>query len=208
MGGEHDSTGEQRRRPRVSVLAGLTVVGALAVWLSSPLTSTAAAASIAGAVAAPVHEPCGWEAPVDAQVVDPFRPPAHPYGGGGNRGLEFDTVGGEQVRAVDDGRVTFVGPVGGERWLVITHDGGLRSTYGPLASTAVVRGQTVGTGAELGTAEPGLHLTARSANRYLDPAPLLDGTCGRARLVTARRAGSPGGIGPVRRVIVGVGQIH
>ena len=129
----------------------------------------------------------GWRTPVDAPIVDPFRPPANPYGGGGNRGLEFGTGGGEPVIAVDDGRVTFVGPVGGDRWLVVAHDSGLRSTYGPLATTTVIRGESVVGGSRIGTAGPGLHLTARAAGRYLDPAPLLDGSCGRARLV-ARRA--------------------
>ena len=125
---------------------------------------------------------CGWEQPVEAPVIDGFRPPEHRYGAG-NRGLEYDTVVGQAVSSVAPGRVSFVGPVGGRRYVVVVHEIGPRSTYGPLASTSVVRGQQVDSGTELGTALPGLHLTARLDERYVDPAPLLAGVCGRPHLV-------------------------
>lgn len=157
-------------------VSSIAVLSALAILVPH----AEAGAGVAGWP--PAHD-CGWLTPVDAPIVDPFRPPEHPFAGGGNRGLEFGTVGSESVAAVAAGRVTFAGPVGGERWLVVTHPGGLRSTYGPLESIVTIKGQSVGAGAELGTAAPGLHLTARLADRYLDPAPLLDGRCGRARLV-------------------------
>jgi murein DD-endopeptidase MepM/ murein hydrolase activator NlpD len=125
---------------------------------------------------------CGWVAPVGAPVVDPFRAPGRPYGPG-NRGIEYGTVIDEPVVAVADGRVTFVGPVAGRRYLVVSHPGGLRSTYGPLAAVLVVRGQVVGAGELVARADEGLHLTARSDDRYLDPQPLLDGRCLGPRLV-------------------------
>lgn len=134
---------------------------------------------------------CPWVAPVDAPVTDGFRPPPNPYGPG-NRGLEYGATAGQPVVAVAPGQVGFVGPVAGRRYVVVEHRGGLRSTYGPLESTAVVRGQSVGAGEGIGTAAPGLLLTARlgsgEAQRYIDPAPLLAGRCGRARLVPDRPA--------------------
>ncbi len=168
-------------------------VSLLTVVLGSPPAS--------GDTAGPTAAECRWLAPVEAPIVDPFRPPPHPFGAGGNRGLEFGTVGSEPVVAVDDGRVTFAGPVGGERWLVITHPSGLRSTYGPLDTIAAVRGQALVAGAVIGSAGPGLHLTARSADRYLDPAPLLDGRCGRARLVVGPTGRAPAGAAGGRAVL-------
>lgn len=134
---------------------------------------------------------CPWVAPVDAPVTDGFRPPPNPYGAG-NRGLEYGVTAGQPVVAVAPGQVGFVGPVAGRRYVVVEHSGGLRSTYGPLESAAVVRGQAVAAGEGIGTAAPGLLLTARlgsgDAERYIDPAPLLAGRCGRARLVPDRPA--------------------
>jgi murein DD-endopeptidase MepM/ murein hydrolase activator NlpD len=159
------------------------VVLATVAWWSLP-------GPPAGAVA------CGWRAPVDAPVVDPFRQPEHRYGPG-NRGLEYGAADGREVTAVAAGRVTFAGPVGGRRYVVVDHgaagQGALRSTYGPLASVSVVRGQRVDAGGEVGTAASGFHLTARLGTRYVDPAPLLGGACARVRLVgpADRRATAP-----------------
>ena len=52
--------------------------------------------------------PPTYRLPVDAPVVDGFRPPTTPYGPG-NRGLEYATVAGTEVRAAAGGRVTFAG---------------------------------------------------------------------------------------------------
>ncbi|MDH3683649.1 MAG: M23 family metallopeptidase [Acidimicrobiia bacterium] len=139
----------------------------------------------------PFEVECGWLAPVDGPIVDGFRPPDNPFGPGGNRGIEYGTEPGDPVRAVAEGRVSFVGPVGGDRWLVITHDDGLRSTYGPLVTSSVVFGEGVRAGAAIARADAGLHLTARAGERYLDPAPLLDGSCGRARLVAPSPGSAP-----------------
>jgi murein DD-endopeptidase MepM/ murein hydrolase activator NlpD len=142
-------------------------------------------------VLAPSSPSCPWVSPVDAPVVDPFRPPAGPYGPG-NRGLEYGAEPGAVVTAVADGQVTFAGQVGGRRFVVITHQSGLRSTYGPLDRVDVVRGQVVARGQPIATASSGLHLTARRGDRYLDPQPLLDGVCGTPRLVpTDTAAQSP-----------------
>ncbi len=128
---------------------------------------------------------CPWLSPVPASVtvVDPFRPPSHRYGPG-NRGLEYGVTGGEPVAAVAPGRVVFAGSVAGRAYVVVRHAGdGMRSTYGPLRAVEVSTGSEVAAARRLGEAEVGLHLTARLDGRYLDPQPLLDGRCGRPRLV-------------------------
>lgn len=188
--------------PTVHPLARLALAAAAGlVWLLS--VAAPGAGSPAGSPAGPggptaagsTRPGCPWIAPVDASVVDGFRAPPNPYGPG-NRGLEYGASAGQPVVAVAPGRVGFVGPVGGRRYVVVEHAGGLRSTYGPLATTLVVRGQQVAAGEGIGTAAPGLLLTARlgtgEAQRYVDPAPLLAGRCGRARLVAGPTVAGPG----------------
>ncbi len=121
-----------------------------------------------------VTSPLRWTPPVDVSVVDWFRPPASPFAPG-NRGLEYATVGGEEVRAVAEGQVTFVGRIGRSRFLVVDHDDGLRSTYAYIQEALVVRGQRVTGGQQIAIAGPGFHLTARSGEAYLDPAQLFEG---------------------------------
>ncbi len=177
-----------RLRPFVrSALAGAAGLA----WLLSVATPVGGSPPVAGIPSAgrPDQVGCPWVAPVDAPVTDGFRAPPNPYGPG-NRGLEYGVTAGQAVVAVAPGRVGFVGPVAGRRYVVVEHPGDLRSTYGPLESTAVARGQSVAAGEGIGTAAPGLLLTARigtgEATRYIDPAPLLAGRCGRARLVADR----------------------
>lgn len=143
-------------------------------------------------------ETCGvsqWVSPVTAPIVDPFRPPSNPYGPG-NRGNEYATSNGDQVLAVDAGEVVFVGPVGGDRFIVIRHTGNLRSTYGYLTTTDVSRGEVVAGGAPIATAGPGFHLTARHGESYIDPAPLLAERCFVVRLVPLPRRGERRTISP------------
>ncbi len=115
-----------------------------------------------------------WLAPVDAPVVDPFRPPGSTYGAG-NRGLEYGLDHITGVRAVDDGRVTFAGQVGKDLFVTVDHGTGLVSTLAYLSSISVVRGQFVSIGDVVATAGPGFHLTARLDGDYIDPALLIAG---------------------------------
>ncbi len=150
------------------------------------------------AVGAPVLAtgtvPTGWVAPVDAPIADPFRPPESRYGAG-NRGIEYAVSGGEAVVAVGAGRVTFVGAVGGSRFVVVTHADGLRSTYAFLAEILVVKGQLVEPGQLIARAGVGFHLTARLGDEYVDPTRLFSGAIASPRLV----AGDPTDRGPVGR---------
>ena len=118
-------------------------------------------------------EPPGAHAPpVDAPVSDAFRPPPNPYAAG-NRGLDYATPPGTEVRASAPGEVTFAGQVGGRLHVVVLHEDGLRTSYSFLAEVAVRRGQVVGRGEVVGTSGPSLHFGARAGERYVDPALLF-----------------------------------
>ena len=62
------------------------------------LCCAALASTITPATAQP---PPTYQPPVDAEVVDGFRPPATRFGAG-NRGLEYATTPGTEVRAAAD----------------------------------------------------------------------------------------------------------
>jgi len=109
-----------------------------------------------------------WHHPVDAPIVDFFRPPSGPYGPG-NRGLEYGTVSGQSVVAVAAGVVVFSGQVGVNLFVVVAHSPQLRSTYAYLDQILVSAGDAVVQGQQLATANPGFHLTARFNGRYVDP---------------------------------------
>ncbi|HET9608545.1 MAG TPA: peptidoglycan DD-metalloendopeptidase family protein [Acidimicrobiales bacterium] len=116
-----------------------------------------------------VHTP-----PVDAPVVDPFRPPPGPFGAG-NRGLEYGTAPGSPVRASASGTVTFAGTVAGALHVTVLHDDGVRTSYSFLAGIDVVAGQPVGQGDRVGTSGERLHFGARIGDAYFDPAMLFAG---------------------------------
>jgi murein DD-endopeptidase MepM/ murein hydrolase activator NlpD len=123
-----------------------------------------------------------WTPPVDAPVLDPFRPPACPWCAG-NRGLEYGTIVGQPVRAVERGVVSFAGSVAGVRYVVVTHGDGLRATYGRLASVAVRRNSVVDAGARLGASGTGFYFGLRDGEVPVDPAPRFGRWVRRARLV-------------------------
>ncbi len=123
-----------------------------------------------------------YRPPVDAPVVDSFRPPAG-FAGPGNRGLEYATRPGSAVRAAAPGVVTFAGPVGGGRHVTVLHPDGVRTSYSFLRSVAVRAGQHVSAGRIVGTAGTSFHFGARIGQAYVDPAVLL-GQLRRARLVS------------------------
>ncbi len=131
-----------------------------------------------------------YRPPVDAPVVDVFRPPATPYGPG-NRGLDYATVQGTPIRAVGDGVVTFAGRIAFAWYVTVQHADGLRSSLSFLSSVSVSAGERVRRGDVVGVASDRVQLGFRRGDEYLDPAPLL--TAGarrpRARLVPPR--GSP-----------------
>lgn len=132
--------------------------------------------------------------PVAGPVVEPFRRPACPYCAG-HRGLTYDTVPGEPVRAVAAGVVEYAGSVAGTRYVVVRHADGRRATYGRLLTAAVATGQRIVGGTVVGRAGDTLHLGIRAGDEYLDPQPLIGALRSRARLVplggAAARPGRP-----------------
>lgn len=110
-----------------------------------------------------LHDP-----PVDASIIDPFRPPAGPYSPG-NRGLEYGTTPGQVVRASAAGTVTFSGQVGGHLFVTIRHSPSLRTTVGFVDSVEVAAGERVVKGQRIATAGQTMHFTARRNGSYIDP---------------------------------------
>jgi murein DD-endopeptidase MepM/ murein hydrolase activator NlpD len=160
-----------RQRFRLLALASFVAIVAVDVAVS-PRASSAAAEPVQ-----PRHRP-----PVDAPIVDPFRPPAHPFGPG-NRGIDYATAPMTSVKATADGEVIFAGSVAGTLHVTIRHPDGLRTSYSFLASVLVAVGQTVKGGDVVGLSLDTLHLGVRDpTGTYLDPLSLFSQP-GRARLV-------------------------
>jgi murein DD-endopeptidase MepM/ murein hydrolase activator NlpD len=122
-------------------------------------------------------------APVDAEVIDPYRPPQCAWCPG-NRGLEYGTPAGVPVRAVRSGQVSFVGRVAGTGYVVVDIGGGLRVTYGMVDPGPLRRGDPVRAGEVIGITEGPLHLGVRRSTAYVDPAVLWQHRTVRARLIT------------------------
>jgi hypothetical protein len=137
-----------------------------------------AAAPAAGASPQAPGDPppaVGHVPPVDAPIVDPFRPPAGPYGAG-NRGLEYDTTPGDPVRASAPGVVVFAGRIAGSLHVTVRHADGVRTSYSFLRTVDTTLGTAVAAGDVVGTAGDRLHFGARVGDAYFDPAMLFTGT--------------------------------
>lgn len=176
------AVGVRRAVTRVLVACVLVacVLGALTILTGLPVASATSQQPSVGTSmptrGASVHRP-----PVDAPVVDGFRPPPEPWQAG-NRGLDYATVPGAAVAASAAGVVTFAGTVGGDRFVTLTHPDGLRTTYGYLATIAVASGEEVAAGTVIGTSAGRFHFGVRDvAGTYLDPSSLF--AAGVVRLV-------------------------
>lgn len=142
------------------------------------LAAVAASATATGAAARPAAaqaqgEPASveYDPPVDAPIIDGFRPPPQPWLPG-NRGVEYATTPGTPVRAAGRGVVSFAGPVAGSLHVTVAHPDGVRTSYSYLASMAVVAGDLIERGAVVGTSGPRLHVGARRGDTYIDPESL------------------------------------
>ncbi len=147
---------------------------ALAVVLSAPAPPAGGVAASSGPGRAVARAGPGnrvYAPPVDAPVVDPFRPPPEPWLAG-NRGIEYATAPGTPVRAIGPGAVVFAGAVAGRLHVTILHPDGLRSSYSFLAAIRVRVGQRVRGGALVGVAGERFHVGVRRGTTYVDPASL------------------------------------
>ena len=125
--------------------------------------------------------PC-WRPPVSGQITDPFREPPCPYCAG-NRGIDYAVGENAQVRAVDDGVVTWAGTIAGVRYVVVRHANGWRVTYGQLDATTLQRDDPVAKQSLIGTASGSFYFGLRVGEEYRDPAPYFGRLVGRPRLV-------------------------
>ena len=130
----------------------------------------------AAAVAPAAHAAGTWMWPVMGPVLEPFDPPASPFGSG-HRGIDIGGAVGTTVVAASDGVVTFAGPVGGRLFLTIDHGGGLESRYSFLDALVVRRNDPVTAGMPIASTGPGhagslvphLHFAVLIADEYQDP---------------------------------------
>ncbi len=123
-----------------------------------------------------------WSWPLgDRAVARDFDLPDSPSGAG-HRGIDLPAAAGDTVRAVAAGQVTFSGTVAGVGVVTVTH-GSERSTYQPVVSRKVRKGDAVERGQALGRLDsPGshcatacLHLGRLVGEQYLDPRERLTG---------------------------------
>jgi murein DD-endopeptidase MepM/ murein hydrolase activator NlpD len=172
------------------MLKTLVRVGVLAAAATALVAVGAVVAAARSALAAPPNSPAPQEAPASQYqppldgpmtVTRGFEPPSDRYAAG-HRGVDLAGAPGQLVRSAGPGTVIFAGLVGGRPLVSVEHPGGFRTTYEPV-SPAVVKGQAVAPGTQLGTLIPGhpdcpvtacLHWGLRSNEKvYLDPLSLL-----------------------------------
>lgn len=132
-----------------------------------------------------------WVWPLEPRpaVVEPFDPPDDEYGAG-HRGVDLAGAAGDDVHAVADGTVTYVGRIAGVGIVTIDH-GGVESTYQPM-DPSVAKGERVEAGTSIGTLTAAgshcapdacLHLGRIVSDEYADPLALLPSTSA-VRLIT------------------------
>jgi murein DD-endopeptidase MepM/ murein hydrolase activator NlpD len=114
-------------------------------------------------------------------VLRSFAPPPYPWLPG-HRGVDLAAQRGDDVRAAGAGTVTVAGEIAGRGVVVVTHAGGLRTTYEPVAALVrvgdvVAAGEVIGTlsdgAVHCGGARPCLHWGLRRGRDYLDPMLLI-----------------------------------
>ncbi len=127
----------------------------------------------------------GWGWPVHGPtVIRRFVRPAFRWSPG-HRGVDLAPSGDLTVLAPRAAVVSFAGMVAGRPVLVLTHPGGLRSTFEPVRTDAAVgtvvdRGAPVGVlvlSSAAGHCRPRdcVHWGVRRGDTYLDPLALLNG---------------------------------
>ena len=164
-------------------IGGLAVAAALSWWSLHSGQPTPESSLPIVQQEEPERPSLAYLSPVDAEVVDSFRAPAH-VGAPGNRGLEYEPAPGQPVRASAEGEVVFAGSVARNRFVTVLHGDGLRTSYGYLGWIAVAKGDWVEAGQLLGTTSERFFFSVRAGDAYLDPALVL--SAGRVRLVPHR----------------------
>lgn len=121
-----------------------------------------------------------WPLSPEPALTRGFEAPADPYGPG-HRGVDLSATPGQSVLAAGSGTVMFAGLLAGRGVVSVDHDGGLRTTYEPVAPE-VSPGDQVYQGQALGAVEPGhpncpavacLHWGVRRDAEYINPLVLV-----------------------------------
>ena len=130
----------------------------------------------------PARAGAAWAWPIDPphEVRRGFTPPEQRWLPG-HRGIDLTARVGQAVRAPETGRVSWAGPLAGRGVVVITHPGGLRSTFEPAVTalpvgTAVARGELLATVSDApGHCAPAtcLHWGVLRGRTYVDPLSLV-----------------------------------
>jgi hypothetical protein len=175
--------------------------------LALAITAVVCAALASAANAGAPRDERMWDWPMSPRpaVVRTFDAP-DPDWQHGHRGVDLLGQIGAHISAIGAGTVSFVGAVGGNDVVVVTH-GTLRSTYQPVLAR-VHKGEHVKLGQLLGSLELAashclphacLHLGVLRGETYLDPLDLLGAQS--VRLLPLDEP-SPGRSGPAHRPVV------
>ncbi|HET7399282.1 MAG TPA: peptidoglycan DD-metalloendopeptidase family protein [Intrasporangium sp.] len=165
-----------------------TAVLALATALTATVVALGGASATVGSLAADAGEPSGagtsrgWQWPLSPRpaVARAFDRPEHRWSPG-HRGVDLEATAGQAVLSPGAGRVTYTGLLAGRGVVVVTHAGGLRSTFEPVTGPPPV-GTLVAGGAAIGRVAPAaghcapracLHWGVLRGHDYLDPLSLL-----------------------------------
>ena len=159
-----------------------TLAGGFAL-AAAAMTGLAAPAAVPTTTPRPVVSRAtvrsGWQWPLaeaPPQVIHRFDPGPFRWSPG-HRGVDLAGATGLPVVAAGPGQITYAGVLAGRGVVVITHPGGLRTTYEPVQSTVGV-GDWVGAGQVVGTltatashcgAISCLHWGLLQGTTYLDP---------------------------------------
>ena len=125
-----------------------------------------------------------WRLPLEGPplVLRPFDLPTRAWLPG-HRGVDLAATPGALVHAAGSGTITWAGLLVDRGVVVVTHAGGLRTTYEPVDATVAVGDRvaageviaTLGTGdVHCGSLPRCLHWGLRRGRDYLDPMLLVD----------------------------------
>jgi murein DD-endopeptidase MepM/ murein hydrolase activator NlpD len=162
------------------ITAAVHAVLIVSLSLSSSLAAGSAPTSLSHAPGVSPGPASGvWPLVPRPEVVKGFSPPSSPWGAG-HRGVDLLGHVGQQVRAAEDGTITFAGMIAGRGVVVVDH-GATRTTYEPVKASVHV-GDRVSAGSPIGSLQLfGSHCFPRAClhwgliegDTYLDPLTLV-----------------------------------